>query len=213
MYPTLMVATCATIIILIPWISSLASAGDGQPSLAETLAWMDSTYNPHMGAGGSWGHGREEIFSAGRAFKRRISTFEYDGCNFTINQKDDPTAPLYSDLYTSSTFKFNLRDIDLKSIKLERLDPQYGGLSCDYNTGGMICTIAEMEIETQNQAPLMTERFHIVWPKLKGSEHEAFDSKETFVSALYFDDAEYAERFSKALRHAVTLCGGKSSPF
>src|SRR4051812_35459650 len=34
-----------------------------QPSLAETLAWMDSTYNPHSDTGGAWGHGREEIFT------------------------------------------------------------------------------------------------------------------------------------------------------
>ena len=51
----------------------------------------------------------------------------------------------------------------------------------------------------------MAESYHIVWPKLKGNEHEAFDNKKTFVTTLYFDNAEYAERFSKAFHHAITL--------
>jgi hypothetical protein len=77
----------------------------------------------------------------------------------------------------------------------------------------MLCTVAEMEIETRNQEPLMEENFHIVWPKLKGAEHEATKNNKTFVAALYFDDATYAKRFSNALRHAIGLCGGKASPF
>jgi hypothetical protein len=32
--------------------SSLSVAEDAQPTLAQTLAWMDSTYNPHYNTGG-----------------------------------------------------------------------------------------------------------------------------------------------------------------
>jgi len=77
----------------------------------------------------------------------------------------------------------------------------------------MNCDVAEIEFETRNQAPLIDEEFHAVYPKLKGSEHEATSNKPTFVSVFYFDDSEYAVRFAKAFRHAVTLCGGKRSPF
>jgi hypothetical protein len=36
-----------------------ATAQDAQPTLAETLAWMDSTFNPHrsLSEGGSFGYG------------------------------------------------------------------------------------------------------------------------------------------------------------
>jgi hypothetical protein len=36
-------------------------AEDAHPTLSETLAWMDSTYNPHQDTGGAWGHGVREI--------------------------------------------------------------------------------------------------------------------------------------------------------
>ena len=188
-------------------------AQDREPSLTETLSWMDRTYNPHRDAGGAWGHGIEEIYSSGKLFKRRTSTFTYDGCQISLNMQDDPASPLYSNLYTSSVYHFNLRDIDQSSIKLYLFDPQYGGLSCDFNQGNMVCSIAEMEFQTRNQTPLMDEDLHIVWPKLKGNEHEARKSRKTFVAEFYIDDAQYANRFAKAFRHAIALCGGEPSPF
>jgi hypothetical protein len=77
----------------------------------------------------------------------------------------------------------------------------------------MICDVAEIEFETRNQTPLIKENLHIVWPKLQGSEHEAHNNKPTFVATFYVDNSEYADRFAKAFRHAVALCGGKASPF
>ena len=201
------------IVMIASWWSCRLFAQDAQPSLAETLAWMDSTYNPHDKAGGAWGHGREEIFSDGKPFRRRASSFTYNGCEITLQQQGDPAAPLYSELYTSSTFRFNLRHIDPKSVKLYFFDPRYGGLSCDFDLGNMVCSIAEMEFETRNQQPLMDEDLHLVWPKLSGSEHEARKSTKSFVGSFYIDDAEYAKRFAKAFTHAVTLCGGTPSPF
>jgi len=168
-----------TIAMLLSAFMPAASPSYGEePSLSETLAWMDSTYNPHSDMGGALGHGREEMFSSGRPFKRRTSTFTYNYCQMSLHTQDDPTAPLYSDLYTSAVYNFNLRDIDPKSIKLYLYDPQLGGLSCDFNLGNMVCSVAEMEFETPNQAGLIDEDFHIVWTKLTGSEHEARVSKK-----------------------------------
>jgi hypothetical protein len=184
-----------------------------EPSLAETLAWMDSTYNPHDNVGGGFGHGREEILEAetGNPFKRRFSFFTYSGCDFTLHRRDDPTAPLYSGLYSSHVDSFNLRDIDLTSIKIYRYS-SLGGLSCDVLPNS-ICDVANIEFTTRNQEPLIKTELHIVFPKLQGSEHDAWSNKPTFVSEFYVDDPKYAERFAKAFRHAVALCGGKVSPF
>lgn len=199
------------LLALVP--AALAPAQAEEPSLAETLAWMDSTYNPHERSGGGFGHGREEIFSEGKPFKRRFSFFTHENCTITLSNQDDPTAPLYSDLYTSAVYNFNLRDIDPASIKIYRYDAQAGGLSCDVDSQHMICDVAEIEFETRNQTPLIKENLHIVWPKLQGSEHEAHNNKPTFVATFYVDNSEYADRFAKAFRHAVALCGGKASPF
>lgn len=81
----------------------------------------------------------------------------------------------------------------------------------------MQCSLAEMVFETRNetrnQAPLMDVASHTVYPKLKGDEHDANTNSKTFVAEFYIDDTEYANRFVKAFRHAVVLCGGTPSPF
>jgi hypothetical protein len=195
------------------WVPpSLAQVAE--PSLTETLSWMDATYNPHRDTGGAWGHGVEEIYTHGKLFKRRTSTFTYDGCQIILHTQDDPASPSYSNMASADIYKFNLRDIDAKSITLNLMDPQYGGLSCDYNFAGtMQCSLADMVFETRNQAPRMDVASHTVFPKLKGADHDADSNRKTFVAELYIDDAEYANRFVKAFRHAVVLCGGTPSPF
>jgi hypothetical protein len=49
-------------------LSNQSVAQNVPPSLADTLSWMDSTYNTHTGGGGGFGHGVEEIFSDGKLF-------------------------------------------------------------------------------------------------------------------------------------------------
>lgn len=175
---------------------------------------MDSTYNPHSETGGAWGHGVEEIYTDGKLFKRRTSTFAYDGCQISLHTQDDPASSLYSNMSSSDIYKFSLRDIDTKSITLNLLDPQYGGLSCDYNlVGNMQCSVAEMEFETRNQAPLMDVASHTVYPKLKGDEHDVNTNSKTFVAEFYIDDTEYANRFVKAFRHAVVYAEARLRHF
>ena len=71
-----------------------------------------------------------------------------------------------------------------------------------------------VEFETRNQEPLIDEEVHIVSPKLRGTNHETSYREKTFLAAFYMDDDKnYAGRFAKAFRHAIALCGGKSSVF
>jgi hypothetical protein len=193
-------------------VESTTARAEG-PSLTDTLEWIDSTYNSHQGEGGAFGHGVEEVFTNGKLFKRRTARFTYDGCQIKLYTQDDPASPLYSDLYTSTVYTINLQDVDPTSIKLYSLDSQHGGLSCDIDPQHMTCDIVELEFETPNQAPLFEEHFHAVYPKLRGSEHDATHDGKTFVAMFYLDDVEYSARFTKAFRHAVALCGGKRSPF
>lgn len=131
----------------------------------------------------------------------------------SLHVEDDPSAPLYKQMYSSTTYTFNLRDIDPNSIKTWQLDSQHGGLSCNLDPNGMTCDLENMEFQTRNKAPLIDEASHTVFPKLQGRDHEADRKTKTFVAVFFFNDVEYASRFVKAFRHAVTLCGGKPSPF
>jgi hypothetical protein len=184
--------TAVAIMVATFW-SSPSLAEDVQPTLSETLAWMDSTYNPHSHTGGAWGHGVREIHdSNGKPSERRTSTFTYNGCQMTLHAQDDPNAPLFSDLYQSITYNFSLRDIDPNSVIITSL----------------------VEFQTRNQEPLIEEDVHTVYSRLTGTEHETRYKEKTFLAAFYIDDDKiYAGRFAKAFRHAIVQCGGKPSAF
>jgi hypothetical protein len=194
-------------------LAALPPAQAEEPSLSETLAWMDSTYNSHQSAGGAFGHGREESSVNGKTFKRRTEFFTYDGCQISLHIEDDPTAPLFSEMYSSMVDTLNLRDVDPTSIKTRLFASQYGGISCDFDPVHLICDMAEIDFETRNQAPLISTESHHIYPKLQGSDHESGGKGTSFTSWFVVDNVEYAARFAKAFRHAVALCGGKPSAF
>jgi len=53
-------------------------------------------------------------------------------------------------------------------------------------------------------------------PKIQAAAEMRDGSKKTFPIAeefFYLDSHDAAERFKKALAHAITLCGGKRAPF
>jgi hypothetical protein len=187
--------------------ASVSFAQAGEPSLTETLAWLDSTYNPHSDAGGAPGHGIKKIYKDGKLLMQTTTTFTYDRCQITLHTKDDPpVTQIYSEVYN-----FSLRDIDPNTIKLGKFDPD----PCCNGLAG----VAEIEFETRNQSPLMDKLQRYEPPlmddmaKLEGYDHEGKKNTKTFVSEFYIDDTEYGNRFVKAFRHAVGLCGGTPSPF
>jgi hypothetical protein len=170
--------------------SSLSVAEEATPTLSETLAWMDSTYNPHRNTGGSWGHNVfEEHNSDGKITVRRTSTFTYDGCQITLYSEDYPFG--LDGLRWTTTYRFNLRDLDPNAVTTDSM----------------------VEFRAHNQEPLVEEDVHTVHPKIEGTEHETRSKGRTFFIVFYMDDIPYIERFVKAFRHAIALCGGKSSVF
>jgi hypothetical protein len=97
------------------------------------------------------------------------------------------------EMFEKVVYTFNLSDIDPASV---------------------VVSGRSVTFETHNQAPLIFEEADRVYPKLKGNEHEVRNKRETFVAEFVVDDVSgYGERFAKALRHAVVLCGGEASPF
>jgi hypothetical protein len=194
--------------------------------LDETLEWMDNTYNPHDNISGAYGHGRTAWYTPVTVNGSRtefmasgeIETFTVKGCDMTLRTEDDKQARRASEIYHTATYRFNLRDIDPSSVKVTAYS-HLGGFSCavysadDLKNLGMNCDHAEMVFKTRNEAGLIAQEYHTVFPKLEGASHNSDSVGKTNDAFFGFNDVEYAQRFAKASTHAVQLCGGKASPF
>jgi hypothetical protein len=207
-------------------VALCASSCSGHKSeLDETLEWMDNTYNRHEDISGSYGHGRRAWYTHdGVGSAREVMVvgkeewFSHRGCDFIIQTDDDRRARTAQEAFSQATWKFNLRDIDPSSAKLQTTS-HLGGFVCErYSDAereaqGMNCDSAEAVFSTRSAAGLVSEDWIVTYPKLTGKDHEARSTRKTNAVYLEFDDIEYAKRFVKAFTHAVELCGGKASPF
>ena len=75
------------------------------------------------------------------------------------------------------------------------------------------CSSANLEFHTRNEVPKIEDDGVTTFAELTGSEHEARGHSKVSKGVFVVDDAAYAQRFAKAFRHAVELCGGKGSKF
>jgi hypothetical protein len=188
-----------------------SSAQDGQLSLTETLAWMDKTFNPHEA--GSLGYGEYAEYSNGKLMTRRTETFTYVGCKMTLHIQDDPKAAIPGYWYTSRLYSFSLHDIDPASFEISTFDSKHAGLPCGINPLGMTCNMESIFFKTTDKELLLEEEGTTVYKEQQGDAHETHGNNKTFGAFFYLNNLEYADHFAKAFRHAISLCGGKPSPF
>lgn len=196
--------------------------------LSETLAWMDNTYNPHdWGISGAFGHGRGGWYAPRQLPSWRegeylvsgaTESFTHDGCQMTLHVEDNPAASAHSEMYSSSSYTFNLRDINPQSVKISTYSHTGGDRCEDYDPElrqiyRMNCDHAEILFSTRSEAPLIDEETHTIYAKLQGSDHESQHKSKGAQGFFEVDDVEYAGHFAKAFGHAVELCGGKPEPF
>jgi hypothetical protein len=193
--------------------------------LKETFEWMDNTYNAHENIIGAFGHGRAAWYThteIGGTNEEMVwgesESFTHKGCDLTLKIEDNRMATTMREVYSSTVYRFNLRDIDPSSVKVEG-SSHLGGLPCagytedELRTQGMNCDHADMMFTTGGEAGLIDEEWHTTFAKLTGDDHENHKSVKAKSAHFVFDDLGYAQRFGKAFRHAVELCGGKASPF
>jgi hypothetical protein len=190
--------------------------------LAETLLWMDQTYNPHeggdnLGLGHGWEihyvrKGQEEEVT--QKFKMTFSRL--GDCNIAIKSETLPEG-VYSETPSVHTYTFNLCDIDPGSIKVKTYDLHKDVFSCadpeQVKAYELNCDNAEIEFSTRNGATTIAEEAVKTFTKLSGTDHELKTASKTNKCWLIVDDIVYAQRLAKALRHAIDLCGGKPSKF
>ena len=187
------------------------------PSIADTLKWMESTYNDHYSEGGSMGHGRWGPFADSELTKSSRQGFTYDGCIITLNFVNITKRWAKNNklrfVPVKESWVVNLADIDPNSVKLNFFSSNYGDhakIMCDESIG--VCNLAELGFETTNQEP----KINVTDQSALGDDLGVYDKTEnkTFNYGYFiFDDIPYSRRFQNAFQHLVGLCGGKPSPF
>lgn len=190
--------------------------------LAETLAWMDQTYNPHEG-GDNLGQGygweihyvrKGQIEEVTEEFK---TTFTKLGkCNIAINSETLPRG-IFIDVPSIHKYTINLCDIDPESITIKKYDLHKDVFSCadpeQVKLYELDCDNAEIEFRTRNGVTSIKEEDIRTFTKLTGADHESKTETMTNKCWLLANNVTYAERLAKAFKHAVELCGGKPSKF
>jgi hypothetical protein len=177
------------------------------PSLTDTLAWMDSTYNHHIG--GSFGYGELRWTDPnGKVVRYETESFTYDGCKLTLKTRGDLLTPAFDEHAPERTDVVDLGNVDPNSLRPYKHYSSAAGLSCDLDMSAFTCDSEILEFLTRNDLPLIAqlERQNTA----KGVDKT--DSK-TFAGELDFNDTAYAKRFEAAFRHAIDLCGGRRSTF
>jgi hypothetical protein len=204
----------------------LAGCGLHKSELTETLEWMDNTYNPHEGVSMAFGHGKTGWYVADKATSigEKLAsgsneTFKYDGCKIVLHIETDCNDDDHrGEMCSSTDYRFNLKDIDSKSIKMSTFSHR-GGFRCEEYESSvrealrLDCDHAEIAFSTHLEAPLIDEDYHAVFPKLEGASHDLYNKEKGTRSFWEINDVEYAGRFVTAFSHAIELCGGKGSPF
>jgi hypothetical protein len=190
--------------------------------LAETLAWVDQTYNPHQG-GDNFGQGYGwEIHYGGRDQEERVTekfkmTFTRLGaCNIVLTSETLPEG-VFSETPSVTKYRINLCDIDPGSIKIKTYDLHKDVFSCadaeQVKLYELNCDNAEIEFLARNGSTAISEERVETFTKLTGADHELKTASKTNKCWLTVNDVAYAHRLAKALKHAVELCGGKASKF
>ena len=189
---------------------------------AETIKWLDLTYNPHDGGEHfGQGHGyqihymlRNGIEEVAEKFQ---STFkQLDGCNIRIDSETYAVG-VFVKVPSVTHSRINLCDIDPHSIRIKTYDFHKDIGDCsdpdEVTAMKLDCHEAEVEFATRDGRPAIDEERTDTFTDLSGPEHELKSHSKTTKLSFNVDDAEYAKRFANAFRHAVELCGGKPSKF
>ena len=163
------------------------------PTLKETLEWMQNTLD--SGAGSLYMSQKD-----GSTEKREVTLPEAKSCEVTFQYQTGLLANHGYGIITKPDFKllekFNFKNIDPNTVESGK--PTKNGEPTDI-IGPYVVFFAT----TRDDA------------KLISNTRDLLQTPQTFTSdSLTFSlPYPYAERFTKAFKHAVALCGGKASSF
>jgi hypothetical protein len=171
-------------------------SGDGRAaaaSLEETVSWMTSFLEAH---GQEWNGSTEpfqsNLMGLSKSYLDLLRTSSHidlsgkEACVIFVKHTYAAPVQLHTDMKApvkTSTELIYFADIDPLSIKLSR---------------------SHVHFETNNNLDKIVEIVPI---------DDKFSEYDLNLGNFILDTTENAGRFGIALKHAVTLCGGQSSPF
>jgi hypothetical protein len=212
-------------------------------SLNETFYWMSNTLNPAEGNNYYVHHPFPDRSQKNLEdgveprVMERITEFSHNGCSvkFEVYLEFDDTTLNGTYSAENDMLTFNLKDLDPQTINIEdSCKPVAPGWGAPFNCEDMQGT--QVNFKTTDAKPrIHMESIASGGKTLTCSRKNAEDlddlckampgntaycgfsnaksTKDETQDTLGFTTPEYAKRFAKALRHAVTLCGGDKSTF
>lgn len=177
--------------------AAFATLAQDSPTLKDTLQWMQNTLD--SGAGSLYMSKGND----GEVEKRELTMPDAKSCTVSFAYQTGPLEKYSYGIIAKPTFqllqKFNLKDIDPTMIDLGK--PTKDGKPAD-TLGPYVIFSAT----TRDNAKVISNITTL---------HPTPDTQESFTSdSLTFTlPYPYSERFTKAFKHAVALCGGKHSSF
>jgi hypothetical protein len=178
--------------VILVSVATYAFAQQDTPTLKETLEWMQNTLD--SGAGSLYMSQKD-----GSTEKREVTLPDAKSCEVSFQYQTGLLENYSYGIIKKPTFKvmerFNFKDIDPTTI--ESGEPTKDGKPAD-----IIGSYVIFNATTRDNAKLI-------------SNNNGTTTTQTFTSdSLIFElPYPYADRFTKAFKHAVTLCGGKASSF
>jgi hypothetical protein len=163
------------------------------PTLKETMDWMQNTLD--SGAGSLYMSQKD-----GSTEKREVTLPDAKSCEVSFQYQTGLLANYSYGIITKPTFKLleklNFKDIDPTTI-------QSGKPTKDGKPADIIGPYVIFFATTRDNA------------KLISNIRDLLPTPQTFTSDLltFSLPYPYADRFTKAFKHAVALCGGKASSF
>jgi len=180
--------------------AAFAQSEAKSPTLSETLEWMKSTLGPKGFVDSVRnGYNKYEAVPGKTSYTETIKSFSHDGCRIKIVKIADTVDPVIGGEYVAQyTDEFDLSDFDPRTV-----DSQSG----DGELKGHVVTFS-----TTNDKKLIRCSSITLNGKDAGKPSPCVPATDD-TEQLRFSSENYTQRFSKALRHAITLCGGKRSTF
>lgn len=195
-----------TVLLAVISLAILASAQESNPSLEETLQWMQQTLVQH----GSYVEYYKYKTLRTRHDLARLA--KYEGCHVTVNI--DFHGALLEDARDTATAEFDLKDLDPSAVITEPSRSFRVAILVD---GNGPYDEAFVKISTRNSALAIHRAYTIYWDprewKSRGVKQSTPESEDVSSLEIGVDSPEYGNRLTKAFKHAAELCGGKSSAF
>jgi hypothetical protein len=177
-------------------------------SLTETEQWINQTSKNH---GLFQQFDRQGILQVGY-----VEQFTLNQCQMTQHFHESADGATTKEMYVQErNSSFSLKEIDPTTITVVPFATLFMGDCTDHvEAKALDCsTQAEVRFRARNDNPVISYESTTIFAKLTGKDREFRNSGKDNSGAFSLWDTAYAERFAKAFRHAVELCGGTKSAF